>query len=178
MREQSFQYGAWLRGEPNRRFTKDPENHGGDGYRDFKGGATGIGTKKPTDPSSSLKEKIGKGLNLGFGGSSQGGSGVTGEEKALEATLEKPATLHDLGKDSGSVVKMRIETSSLSTNFLDPLDTSTMLTEVRQQDKGLDQDVRKAHPKVIPSLTPSCTNPPAVTDSSGLKDEISPGFEG
>ena len=103
---------------------------------------------------------------------------MTGEEKALEATLEKPATLHDLDKDGESVVKMRIETSSLSTNFSDPLDTSTVLTEVRQQEKGLDQDVRKAHPKVIPSLMPSCTNPPAMTDSSGLKDEISPGFEG
>ena len=70
MREESFQYGAWPRGEPTRRFTKEPENHGGGGYRDFRGGATGIGTEKPTDPSSSLKEKIGKGLNLGFGGSS------------------------------------------------------------------------------------------------------------
>ena len=32
MGEESFQYGAWLRGEPTRRFTKEPKNHGGGGY--------------------------------------------------------------------------------------------------------------------------------------------------
>lgn len=178
MGEESFQYGAWLRGEPTRRFTKEPKNHGGGGYWDFRGRAIGLGTKKPTVPSGSLKEKIGKGLVLGSRGTSQGGSGATGEKKALEVSLEKPATLHDLGKASGSVVKMRTETSTLSANFSDPLDTSIVLTEVMQWEKGLDQDMRKAHPKVIPFPTPSCSHPPAVTNSSRLKDEILPGFKG
>ena len=111
MGEESFQYGAWLRGEPARRFTKEPKNHGGGGYRDFRGRATRLGMEKPTVPSGSLKEKIGKGPNLRSGGFSQGGSNATGEEKAFKATLEKPVTLHDLGKASGSVVKMRTETS-------------------------------------------------------------------
>ena len=158
MGEESFQYGG--------------------GYRDFRGGMIGLGTEKPTVPSGSLKDKIGKGSNLGSRESSQGGSGVTGEKKALEGSLEEPTTLHDLGNASGSVVKMRTEPSSLSSNFSVPLDTSTVLTEVMQWEKGLDQDVRKTLPKVIPFLTPSCSNPPVVTDSSGLKDEIPLGFKG
>ena len=60
--EECLQYGAWLRGEPRRRFPKESNNHGGRANHDFSGEATSAWLEKPPDRSNLSGEKLGDGI--------------------------------------------------------------------------------------------------------------------
>ena len=99
--EECLQYGAWLRGEPNRRYPKEPVNHGGGENQEYRGGVTRVKLEKTQNPFDVPGEKPVGGSDHVTELFSQGGSSLTWEEANLDVPKLLTKMLHGNGKVDG-----------------------------------------------------------------------------
>lgn len=171
----SLQYRAWLRGDLIRRYPNEPAKHGRGVNQDHRSGAVGGWLETPPVSSDLPREKKEKGTPQR---SSQGNSGLTGEETSLEKPKKLAGTLHGSGKAIGSEEKVGKEPSPLSASLPSTLGTRTELADVMLWEKVHVHDLGKTHPEVISSPTSLCTNCHVVTELLGFVEKCLPGFEG
>ena len=153
--DESLHYGAWLRGEPIRRYPNELVKHGGGVNQDHRGGVVEGWQNTPPVPSDLPREKKGGSTPQR---SSQGNSGLASEETSCKVPIKLVGTLHGSGKANGSEEKVGKEPSSLSSCLPGTLGTRTELADVMLWEKAQVHDSGKTHPEVISSPTPLCTN--------------------
>ena len=116
-----------MRGEPIRRYPNEPAKHGRGVNQDHRSGAVGGWLETPPVSSDLPREKKEEGTPQR---SSQGNSGLTGEEISLEVPKKLARTLHGSGKANGSEENVGKEPSPSSASLPSILGTRTELADM------------------------------------------------